>query len=226
MDVLNIQNFLKELSQNNNREWFAAHKEWYDKCKADFDEISRLLIMEIAGFDAEIRTVEPRDCVFMIYRDTRFAKDKTPYKNHFGVFIAAEGGRKSERAGYYFHIEPEASFLAAGVWCPPPPLLKVLRKSVYDNIEELTEIRQDAGFSKYFNEFYDDDKLKTVPAGFPKDFEHAELLKLKHYMVEFKMDDDFLKQKDLVKSVAGIFNQAYPLNRFLNYAVDEYKGRV
>ena len=88
MDVLNIQNFLKELSQNNNREWFAAHKEWYDKCKADFDEISRLLIMEIAGFDTEIRTVEPRDCVFRIYRDTRFAKDKTPYKNHFGVFIA------------------------------------------------------------------------------------------------------------------------------------------
>ena len=53
MDVLNIQNFLKELSQNNNREWFAAHKEWYDKCKADFDEISRLLIMEIAGFNSE-----------------------------------------------------------------------------------------------------------------------------------------------------------------------------
>ncbi len=226
MDISNIQSFLKDLSENNNREWFAANKSRYEACKVDFEEISKLLIMEIAAFDSEIRTVDVRDCVFRIYRDTRFAKDKTPYKTHFGVFIAAEGGRKSERAGYYFHIEPNASFIASGVWCPPPPLLKVLRKSVYENIEELSEIRTNAGFSKYFDKFFDEDKLKTVPAGFPKDFEHAELLKLKHYMVEFKMDDDFLKQKDLVKSVAVVFSQAYPLNRFLNYAVDEYKGRV
>lgn len=226
MDILNIQNFLKELAQNNNREWFAANKSWYDACKVDFEEISKLLILEIAAFDPEIRTVDVRDCVFRIYRDTRFAKDKTPYKTHFGVFIASDGGRKSERAGYYFHIEPGRSFLASGVWCPPTSLLKVLRKSIFDNIEELNEIRSNKSFSAYFNKFFDEDKLKTVPPGFPKDFHDAELLKLKHYMVEFKMDDEFLKQNDLVKTVALIFNHSYPLNRFLNYAIDEYKGRI
>ncbi|MEI8087415.1 MAG: DUF2461 family protein, partial [Paludibacter sp.] len=90
-----------------------------------------------------------------------------------------------------------------------------------DNIEELNAIRFNPDFSQYFSSFFEEDKLKNVPKGFPKDFAEAELLKLKHYLVEYKLDEPFLQSKDFVLEVAKIFKQAYPFNRFLNYTVDE-----
>jgi len=100
-------------------------------------------------------------------------------------------------------------------------MLKALRQSVYDNIEELNEIRQNPDFSKYYNEFYQQDKLKTVPRGFPKDFPEAELLKLKHYLVDYPLTEAILHAPDFVTQVARIAKSAYPFNRFLNYTVDE-----
>jgi uncharacterized protein (TIGR02453 family) len=221
MNIDNILQFLEELKINNNREWFAENKARYDVVRADFEKLSKELILEISSFDEEIKRVEVKDCVFRIYRDTRFSKDKTPYKTHFGVFVATAGGRKSQRGGYYLHLDPDGCFIAVGVWCPQPDLLKALRQSVYDNMDELNEIRHNAEFSQYFNDFYDEDKLKTVPRGFPKDFPDAELLKLKHYMVEYKLDEKIMKGDNFIQQIAEVAKCAYPLNRFLNYTVDE-----
>jgi len=221
MDIQIILQFLKELNTNNNREWFAENKAKYERAKSEFEILSKELIVEISKFDDEIKHVDVKDCIFRIYRDTRFSHDKTPYKTHFGIFIATAGGRKSQRGGYYLHLDPAGCFVATGVWCPQPDLLKALRQSVYDNIDELNEIRHSAEFSKYFSHFFDEDKLKTVPRGFPKDFPDAELLKLKHYMVEFKLDDDFLQSDKLVTRLGEVLKCAYPLNKFLNYTVDE-----
>ena len=221
MHTEDIINFLKELNENNNREWFAQNKSRYEKVKSKFDEISRLLISEISIFDNDIKNVDVKDCVFRIYRDIRFSTDKTPYKTHFGVYIASAGGRKSQRGGYYLHLDPAGSFIAVGVWCPPPNILKALRQSVCDNIDELNEIRNEVGFNTYFKTFFEEDKLKNVPAGFPRDFPDAELLKLKHYMVEYKLDDKILNASDFVLQLAQIARAGYPLNKFLNYTVDE-----
>jgi uncharacterized protein (TIGR02453 family) len=221
MDIDNILRFLSELKANNNREWFAENKIWYDQVRVEFEQISKELITAISTFDEKIKHVEVKDCVFRIYRDIRFSNDKTPYKTHFGVYIASAGGRKSQRAGYYLHLDPAGSFFGGGVWCPEPPLLKALRQSVYDNIEELNEIRTNPEFSQYFNTFYEEDKLKTVPRGFPKEFHDAELLKLKHYLVDYKFDETILRASDFVSRVAGIAKCVYPFNRFLNFTVDE-----
>jgi uncharacterized protein (TIGR02453 family) len=206
---------------NNNREWFAENKNRYESVKSKFEEISRLLIAEISVFDNDIKNVDVKDCVFRIYRDIRFSTDKTPYKTHFGVYIASAGGRKSQRGGYYLHLDPAGCFIAVGVWCPPPNILKALRQSVCDNIDELNEIRNEVGFNTYFKTFFEEDKLKNVPAGFPRDFPDAELLKLKHYMVEYKLDDKILNASDFVLQLAQIARAGYPLNKFLNYTVDE-----
>ena len=221
MHTEDIINFLKELNENNNREWFAQNKSRYEKVKSKFEEISRLLISEISIFDNDIKNVDVKDCVFRIYRDIRFSTDKTPYKTHFGVYIASAGGRKSQRGGYYLHLDPAGCFIAVGVWCPPPNILKALRQSVCDNIDELNEIRNETGFNTYFKTFFEEDKLKNVPAGFPRDFPDAELLKLKHYMVEYKLDDKILNASDFVLQLAQIARAGYPLNKFLNYTVDE-----
>lgn len=221
MNIDNILRFLKELKINNNREWFAENKSWYNQVRAEFEFLSKDFILEISKFDEDIKHVEVKDCIFRIYKDIRFSHDKTPYKTHFGIFVASAGGRKSQRGGYYLHLDPDGCFVAVGVWSPEPGMLKALRQSVYDNIDELNEIRNNPKFSKYFNSFFDEDKLKTVPKGFLKDFPDAELLKLKHYMVEYKLEDALREKEDFVQQVAEIAKTAYPLNRFLNYTVDE-----
>jgi len=221
MSIAGILSFLSDLKENNNREWFAENKHRYDETRADFEEISQLLINEVARFDEDIKHISVKDCVFRIYRDTRFSQDKTPYKTHYGVFIAAGGGRKSVRGGYYLHFEPGKSFVAVGVWCPPPDVLKALRQSIYDNIDELKKITNEAGFKSYFKGFYDEEKLKTAPKGFPKDFPDIDLLKLKHYMVEFTLPESLLSDKDFIVELALILKTAQPLNAFLNFTVDE-----
>lgn len=221
MNLLSIIEFLKELNTNNNREWFAENKNRYTNLKTYFEEVCKDLILKITEFDEDIKNVEVKDCIFRIYKDVRFSHDKTPYKTHFAIYIASAGGRKSQRGGYYLHIEPSRSFVAVGVWDPPPNVLKALRQSVYDNIDELLEIVNNDDFKLNFGDFYEEDKLKKIPAGFPKDFEQAELLKLKHYMVDYKLDNAILSSENVTAKLAEIVKKGYPLNKFLNYTVDE-----
>ena len=221
MDIDKILRFLSELKVNNNREWFAENKARYDQVRTEFEQMCKELISELSTFDEDLKHVEVKECVFRIYRDTRFSNDKTPYKSHFGIYIASAGGRKSQRAGYYLHLDPTGSFISTGVWCPDPVVLKALRQSVYDNIDELNEIRSSHDFSQYFNRFFEEDKLKTVPRGFPKDFPDAELLKLKHYLVDYQLNENILHAPDFVIQVSNIAKCAYPFNKFLNYTVDE-----
>ncbi|NDV46368.1 DUF2461 domain-containing protein [Paludibacter sp. 221] len=215
-----ILQFVSQLKENNNREWFQENKEWYNTVRLQFEELTASLIEEISKFDDEIKNVTPKECIFRIYRDIRFSHDKTPYKTYMGTYIAA-GGRKSIRGGYYLHLDPDSPFISVGIWAPQPNLLKALRQSIYDNIEELDEIRSDVKFSKYFKNFYQADKLKTVPREFPKDFPQAELLKLKHYLVDYYLGDKILKAENPVPQIVDIFKAGYPFNHFLNYTVDE-----
>lgn len=220
MDIQDILSFLSALKENNNREWFAENKMWYEKTKSEFEKICTLLIDAISTFDEEIKTVNAKDCIFRIYRDTRF-HDKTPYKTHMGAFIASHGGRKSQRSGYYFHLEPNACFISCGVWCPEPPLLKELRKSIFENIEEFKDITENKEFKATFTSFYEEEMLKSIPRGYPKKFEDAYFLKLKHYLVSKNLSDSFFEQPNSIKNIADIFKTALPLHLFLNYTVDE-----
>lgn len=222
MPTKDIIQFLSELSENNNREWFAENKHRYELTKAMFERLITELITKIGRFNEEVRHLDARDCVFRIYRDTRFSADKTPYKTHYGAFIAAGGGRKSVRGGYYLHLDPAGSFIAVGVWCPPNDLLKALRQTIYENIDEFLEIINEQSFKTHYeNGFFMQDKLKTAPKGFPKDFPEIELLKLKHYMVEKKLNEDLLHSPEFIDKVSEMALAAHPLSVFLNYTVDE-----
>ena len=107
MNVANIIDFFNQLIANNNRVWFAQNKEWYKQCHDDFEHFTDEWIQQMIAIDPSLNGLTAKDCMWRIYRDTRFSADKTPYKNHFGSFIAAHGGKKSQRAGYYFHLQPD-----------------------------------------------------------------------------------------------------------------------
>lgn len=106
-----VFDFLAQLSQNNNREWFNANKEKYLKVRGKFETFAQQLIGKIAGWDEDIANsnLQVKDCTYRIYRDTRFSKNKEPYKTHMGIFIC-KGGKKSPNAGYYLHLEPPAQY--------------------------------------------------------------------------------------------------------------------
>ena len=172
-----ILTYLSQLRENNNREWFQAHKEEYDRLRPLFIEKVQQLIDRISRFDHEIAGLDAKSCLYRIYRDIRFSPDKTPYKSYMSAYIA-KGGRKSLRAGYYFHLEPGGSMLSGGVWCPEPKLLKALRQAVYDNYDELQEIVGNRRFRTLYHD-WEGETLKIVPRPFPRDCEQAEWLKRK-----------------------------------------------
>ena len=147
MNIPVIFQFLKDLSANNNREWFNEHKAEYETARVEFDNFLATVIARISLFDETIRGIQPKDCTYRIYRDTRFSADKTPYKIHFGGYINAKG-KKSDHCGYYVHLQPDGSMLAGGSLCLPSNILKAVRQSIYDNIEEFVAIVEDPEFKK------------------------------------------------------------------------------
>lgn len=213
--------FLRELRDNNNREWFNANKSRYQRLKKGFDEFTGVLIDKVALFDPEIKGLEVKDCVYRIYRDVRFSPDKSPYKIHFASFIAARGGRNSIRGGYYIHLQPDGCFLSGGIYCPEPAVLKRLRQDVFDNLDEFKGILNDKDFKKDFSGLDATNSLKRVPAPFPSDFPDGDLLKHKDYTVVSPKPDSYFESGDVLNKVMKVFEKLYPFNRFLNYTIDE-----
>ena len=210
--------FLEELKDNNNREWFQANKKRYQEVKAIYESYVGEVIRGIARVDAEIEGVEVKDTVFRIYRDVRFSSDKSPYKAHMGAFIV-RGGKTNPRGGYYLHVEPGNSLFAGGIWCPEGTLLKALRQDVFDNVEEFKSILQDPAFSGYYT--LDGEELARVPPSFPKDSPDAWCTKYKSYTVTSKVPDSFFDQPDALQQSIARLVLLQPFNRFLNYTVDE-----
>jgi uncharacterized protein (TIGR02453 family) len=208
--------FLVQLKENNNRDWFQANKAWYEESKKYFEEFVSSLISEINRFDPGIGLMDPKSAVFRIYRDVRFSKDKSPYKTNMGAHIV-EGGKKSGNAGYYFHLEPGGSFLAGGAHMPLPDKLRILRKEIYVNIEEFLGIIKEKGFHQYFGDLMNE-KLVRPPKDFPADFPHIELLKYKGYTVWKHLSDDQVLGQDLLKELGKGFRIMKPFIDFINYS--------
>ncbi len=211
--------FLKELIENNNREWFQANKERYEESRGNViaftNELLKLLHKVDPGMDDAL---DPKKCVMRIYRDIRFSKNKTPYKNNFGVSLPSKGLRGGG-AEYYLHITPGASFIAGGYWMPEAGHLKSIRQEIDYNAHDLKKIIDETEFVQLFGEFRKQEQLKTVPREYSADNENIELLKLKSFVAFHYLKDEELMGKDAVDSIASICGKIYPLNVFLNNAI-------
>lgn len=218
-----VLNFLRDLSQNNDRVWFQDNKKRYEDVKAAHEQFLKDIITHLSLFDPEIGGLNPKDTVFRIYRDVRFSNDKSPYKTQIGAYLA-KGGKKSPNAGYYIHLEPDNCFLSAGIWCPESTVLKALREDVFNNLEEFKAIVGHPAFVKDF--VLEGDKLKKVPLGYPKDSPDAEWVKYKSYLATSKKSEDFFRGVDSAERCANTFSVLVPLVKFLNYSVDEFLDRT
>ncbi|MDR1417110.1 MAG: DUF2461 domain-containing protein [Prevotellaceae bacterium] len=212
--------FLRKLSKNNNREWFNAHKNEYLSAKADAEQLAMQLVAGIREFDDSVGELEPRDCMFRIYRDARFSYDKSPYKTNLGI-VVQRGGKKTSFACYYAHIEPDSCFLSGGIYMPEPPILKALRQSIDVNSEEFLEIIAEKNFKKYFSAIADANKLVKPPQGFNKNSPVVEFLKQKDFYVMRGVADEEICGKTYLKQTLQAFKALKPLNDFFNAAIED-----
>ncbi|MCD4735822.1 MAG: DUF2461 domain-containing protein [Bacteroidales bacterium] len=162
--------FLSELKKNNNRDWFTEKKNQYLSAKAEFESFIGDILLVSAQFDKSLAGIDVSKCVFRIYRDIRFSKDKTPYKTHFGAFMSRDG-RKGKYAGYYIHLDPGGSFIAGGVYKPDKDVLKSVRSEIYYNLSEFESILNE----KRFKDIYaglDGEKLVRPPKGIRVNLTH------------------------------------------------------
>lgn len=216
-----IFQFLKDLATNNNREWFNEHRDEYETARTEFETFLSTVIARISLFDESIRGIQPKDCTYRIYRDTRFSSDKTPYKTHFGGYINAKG-KKSNHCGYYVHIQPDFCMLAGGSLCLPPNILKALRQAIYDNIDEYRSIVEDPEFKKFFP-VVGENWLKTAPKGFPKDFEYIDYLKPREFVCSYNVPDKFFLAPEILDKTEETFRQFKRFADFLNYTIDDFE---
>ncbi len=216
-----VLSFLTDLVPNNNKPWFDANKGRYKEAQAIFNDFATELIERVGSFDPEVRGLTLKDCTYRFYRDLRFSKDKTPYKKHFGVFIA-KGGKCSGHSGYYFHIEPPQAtalgghLLCCGAYNPDSKVIRSIREEFMLNGEALLNaMNQAEGFELEW-----DGALKKIPKGFPQDSPYAEYFRLKRVLISRPFDDNFLFTPDLVKRVADLFATCTEFNTILNRAID------
>ncbi|MCQ9637832.1 DUF2461 domain-containing protein [Chryseobacterium sp. WG14] len=206
--------FLKKLATNNNREWFNENKSLYTASQENVISFLEDLIKEMSAFDEDLAKIDPKKAMFRIYRDTRFSKDKVPYKTNFGASLGM--GKGSQKGGYYLHIEPGKSFLAGGIYMPESSVLKEVRKEVSLYGDDFLKILNQKNFKKHFPELDQDGKLKKVPQGFEKEDPMAEYLKLKNFIVLYRLKDEEILDKKAVQNLTKIFSLMKPFNDFLN----------
>lgn len=212
-------NFIKDVAENNNREWFAANKDVYEAAKADVLALVAKLIPELAKVDPLLSAeADPKKSLLRIYRDVRFSKNKDPYKNNFGIWFSAKckGGNEP---GYYLHIQPGKSFIAGGYWMPEAPHLKLIRQEIDYNIGDFKEIINNAAFKKNFK-LGVDNALKNAPKGYDPADPNIEFLKLKSFEATTKIDDEEFLKPNLVNKLISSFKTVQPLVAFLRNAID------
>lgn len=213
--------FLSQLKKNNNKPWFDAHRAQYEAARIDFTNFIQLVIDALQKTDTTITGITAKDSQFRINRDIRFSKDKRPYKENFGAFIA-RGGKKSIYAGYYFHLAPGNSFVGGGLWQPEPANLKKVRQEIDYNWEEFQSIVKNKNFKKTFGDLYkgEDMSLKRMPKGYEEDHPAIDYLKLQSLIAETTFTDDELTKATLHKKTLAAFQALQPLLNFINRSLE------
>ena len=215
--------FFNELKSSNNRDWFTANKSRYENDIAapclDFIEAMQGPLTDISP---HFRAIPKKmgGSMFRIYRDTRFSKDKTPYKTNAGLHFRHELGKDAHTPGFYLHLANDEIFMGAGLWKPPTPALAQIRDAIDKKPREWQSAKSDPGFAKTIGELGEGNPLTRAPKGYDEDHEMIEDLKKRSFFMVTQGSHKQAARPDFVDHVAGAFKDASPVVRFLTRAVD------
>jgi len=208
--------FLEELADNNNRPWFQANKERYER------EVLEPCLAFIRAFQAPLKRISPYfvasdrrmgGSLMRIYRDTRFAKGAEPYKTNVGIQFRHEQGPDIHAPGFYGHIAPGECFLAMGVWRPDPASLGRIRLAIVQWPDRWRRARDDRKFRERLS--LDGDSLKRPPRGFPADHPWIEDLRRTDFIGLEELEEQDVLDRGYLDHVASSFAVSRPFMRFL-----------
>ncbi|MBW2452731.1 MAG: DUF2461 domain-containing protein [Deltaproteobacteria bacterium] len=208
--------FLDDLSAHNDRDWFKRNKPRYEQdvlepALAFVDAMAKPL----AKFAPHFRAVASRTggSVMRIYRDTRFSKDKSPYKTNLGIQFRHERGRDVHAPGFYFHVDPQQVFVAAGLWHPDSVALRDIRSAIADSPDVWQKARDSRPLARRFR--LAGDTLKRPPKGFAADHPMIGDLKRKDFIAVADLAHEDLYREDMVANISRYYRSATPLMEFL-----------
>lgn len=220
--------FLADLAQNNDRAWFQPRKSDFERLLKEPMEAMIVALADAFAARGVPMLADPKRSPFRIYRDTRFSKDKSPYKTHLGATFRwtggasggpQAGGAHDERAhgnGGYFHFEPGQMYAGGGMWRMEKPKLDAFRRAVLEEPETVRAAISDPGFVREFGAAHGDEELQRVPPGFPKDHPLADMFRWKDVVFGRRLADEEVLSPDLPDRLAASWATAAPVFRFLS----------
>jgi uncharacterized protein (TIGR02453 family) len=220
------QRFLGALARNNDREWFTANKETYEReLRAPLAALVEEMDVRLAEFAPEI-TGHPKQSLFRIHRDVRFSSDKSPYKTNVACwFFHADAGRgvgtatAHGGAGFYFHMEAKRVSIGGGIWMPPRPTLNRLRDAIAEDHRPITKVLGDPAFKRRFGGLAEENMLTRMPRGFSESHPAARLLRHQSFTVGRELSARDITSAKLPDLLARDFERMLPLVRWLNGAL-------
>jgi len=218
LDVPAVLAYLRGLKRNNDRAWFTEHRTTFDELRAQFEDFITALLIECTSFDESLALVDPKTCIFRIYRDVRFSKEKTPYKTRFAAYVPG-GGKVGTSPGYYIGIEPGRTVLGGGIYTPTKEHLAAIRAGFVRDARPFKKIVDASTFRKRFER--DFDPLVTAPRGYPRDHSEIELIRSRRFTVHRAIADKELVTLDLLAEAVKTFRALRPFVAYLEPAADE-----
>ena len=208
--------FLTELAAHNDRAWFAANKTRYE------EHVKEPALRFITDFGPVLRKISPRfradprangGSLFRIYRDTRFSKDKSPYKTHAGIHFRHDDARDAHAPGFYLHVEPGNCFAGCGTWRPPGPALRRIRESIDDDPAAWRRASRDARFRRTFE--LTGDSLVRAPKGYSLGHPLIDDLRRKDFIGVARLNGRTVTSPDLIDTFAGLCQDGAVFQRWL-----------
>ncbi|MCB9354515.1 MAG: DUF2461 domain-containing protein [Lewinellaceae bacterium] len=210
--------FLYELSQNNNRDWFEKNKKRYESSvKKPFEETVGAVLERIRSFEPGF-TATPKDCIFRIYRDTRFSADKTPYKTHVGAVLTSQGRKNMDQPGYYLHIEFGNLMLGGGAYFLDKEPLRKVRTAIMQDPGTFRDLVGSKDFVEKFAEIKGE-KNKVMPPEFKEAVKSEPMLAHKQFYFMAEIDPENVLRPDFPDFAASYFKAGKPLNDFFRAAI-------
>jgi len=216
--------FLAELAQNNDRSWFQPRKAEYEGLLKEPMEAFVGALADAFDERGVPLQADPKRSIFRIYRDTRFAKDKSPYKTHLGAsfpWVAdmapdSEISHTEHANGAYFHLQPGNNYAGGGMWQATKPRLDAFRDAIVDDEGRVRAALEDPAFIAEFGAVESHETRKRVPSGYPSDHPMAEMFRYKDLVFGRRLSDDEVYSPDLPRILAEAYAKATPVFRFLS----------
>lgn len=208
--------YLSDLSDNNNREWFQNNKSRYETCVVQpslqfISAMEKTLARNFPCFPPVCKRVG--GSLIRIYRDTRFSNDKTPYKTNVGIHFKHQFGRDVHAPGLYLHLEPTECFIGVGMWMPDADSLRQIRQAIVEDSQHWMRVKKDRKFTARFA--FDGNRLRSAPRGFEKDHPLIEDIKCRSFAAISRVSKGQLCSSSCLELIGATFKDGKPLMRFL-----------